>query len=305
MKVIKDLFKRKPIGGVCLVVLLIFLLIAIFADVLAPTPMEAGSLPMNVRDSLVKPFTSWDHPLGTDRLGQDLLSYMIYGARTSVILCVCCTIVGTVLSLLIGVLSAVIGGWFDLITQRVVDAFGCIPMLILLLLIMAMMGNGIPQLIFAMAVPAGIGGSRMVRSAAMAVKDRGYCESSDLLGGGIFWKSIKHVIPNIMPLIIVSAAGSLGSVVLMEASMNFLGYGVAAGTPSWGALITGQGREMLFKAPWLCIVPGVAIAILTFTSSMFGDAIRDVLDPRLKGGVGSYNSKNLVKMLFRLDKLKA
>lgn len=230
---------------------------------------------------------------------------MIYGARTSVILCVCCTIVGTVLSLLIGVLSAVIGGWFDLIMQRIVDAFGCIPMIILLLLIMAMMGNGIPQLIFAMSVPAGIGGSRMVRSAAMAVKDRGYCESSDLLGGGIFWKSIKHVLPNIMPLIIVSAAGSLGSVVLMEASMNFLGYGVAAGTPSWGALITGQGREMLFKAPWLCIVPGVAIAILTFTSSMFGDAIRDVLDPRLKGGVGSYNSKNLVKMLFRLDRLKA
>lgn len=288
MHALKELMRKKPIGGICFVILLVFLALAIFADVLAPTPMVNGSLPMNVRASLIKPFTDLAHPLGTDRLGQDLMSYMIYGARTSVILCVCCTLLGSLIALAIGVLSAVIGGWFDLVVQRIVDAFGCIPMMILLLIMMAMMGNGIPQLIFAMSVPAGIGGSRMVRSAAMAVKDSGYCNSSDLLGGGVWWKSVMHVVPNIMPLIIVSAAGSLGGVVLMEASMNFLGYGVAAGTPSWGALITGQGREMLFKAPWLCIVPGLAIALLTFSASMFGDGLRDVLDPRLKGGVGRF-----------------
>ncbi|MBP1736471.1 MAG: dppC3 [Oscillospiraceae bacterium] len=301
MTLLKDLFQKKTLGGICLVILIIFLLLAIFADVIVPTPMVDGSLSKSVKDSLIAPFTNWSHPLGTDRLGQDLLSYMIYGARTSVILCVCCTILSTIMQLVIGVLSAVFGGWFDLIVQRVVDAVGCIPMMLLLLLMMSMMGNGIPQLIIALAVPSGIAGSRMVRSAAISVKDSGYCNNSDLLGGTAIWKSVKHVVPNIMPLIIINAAGSLGSVVMMEASMNFLGYGVSAGTPSWGALITGQGREMLFKAPWLCIVPGLAITILTFSACMFGDAIRDLLDPRLKGGVGSYNTKKLDKILRKLD----
>jgi peptide/nickel transport system permease protein len=301
----KDLFRKKPIGGICLIILFLFLFMAIFADVIVPTRMVDGTLPKSVRDSLIAPFTNLRHPLGTDRMGQDLMSYMIYGARTSVILCACCTILGTVISLIIGVLSAVFGGWFDLIVQRFVDAVGCIPQMLLLLLMMGMLGNGIPQLIIALAVPSGIAGSRMVRSAAFSVKDSGYCNNSDLLGGGVIWKSIKHVVPNIMPLIIINAAGSLGSVVMMEASMNFLGYGVAPGTPSWGALITGEGRDMLFKAPWLCIVPGFAITILTFSACMFGDAIRDLLDPRLKGGVGSYKTKKLDRMLQKMDRQNA
>ena len=300
MKFWKDLFKKKTLGGICLIILLFFVFVAIFADVLAPTKLVGHMLPMDVRNRLVAPFTSAAHPLGTDQLGMDLLSYMIYGARTSVILCVCCTVLSTLVSLVIGVLSAVIGGWFDLIVQRIVDAFGCIPQMLLLLLMMSLMGNGIPQMIIALSVPSGIGGSRMVRSAAISVKDSGYCDNSDLLGGSVLWKCVKHVVPNIMPLIIISAAGSLGGVVLMEASMNFLGYGVAPGTPSWGALITGEGRDMLFTAPWLCIIPGIAIALLTFTSSMFGDAVRDILDPRLRGGVGSYNSKKLDKVVKML-----
>lgn len=302
MQVLKDLFRKKPIGGICLIILVAFLFVAVFADVIAPTPMVDGQLPKNLADGKIPPFQSWAHPLGTDRMGQDLLSYMIYGARTSVILCVCCTLLSTLISVVIGVLSAVIGGWFDLIVQRIVDAFGCIPQMLLLLLLMAMLGNGIPQMIFALAVPSGIGGSRMVRSAAISVKDSGYCRTSDLLGGSVLWKSIRHVIPNIMPLVIIAAAGSLGGVVMMEASMNFLGYGVDPGTPSWGALITGAGRDMMFTCPWMCIVPGVAIAILTFAANMFGDAIRDILDPRLKGGVGSYGAKRLDKVLAKLEK---
>jgi peptide/nickel transport system permease protein len=201
----------------------------------------------------------------------------------------------------LGVLSAVIGGTFDLVVQRIVDGFGCIPQMLLLLLLMAMLGNGIPQLIFALSVPSGIGGSRMVRSAAFSVKDSGYCKNSDLLGGGVIWKSVHHVLPNILPLVIISAAGSLGGVVMMEASMNFLGYGVAVGTPSWGALITNQGRAHMLDAPWLCLVPGIAITILTFASCMFGDAVRDILDPRLKGGVGSYNSKKIGRIIEKLN----
>ena len=302
MKTLKELLTKKPIGGICLVILILFLLVAIFADFLAPTPMVNGELPKSLIDAKMPPFTDLSHPLGTDRMGQDLLSYMIYGARTSVILCVCCTLLSTFISVVIGVLSAVFGGWFDLIVQRIVDAFGCIPQMLLLLLLMAMLGNGIPQMIFALAVPSGIGGSRMVRSSAISVKDAGYCRTSDLLGGSSLWKSIHHVIPNIMPLVIICAAGSLGGVVMMEASMNFLGYGVDPGTPSWGALITGAGRDMMFTCPWMCIIPGIAIAILTFAANMFGDAIRDILDPRLKGGVGSYNSKKLSKVLEKLSK---
>ena len=226
MQLLKDLFRKKTVGGICLVILILFLFLAIFADVIAPTPMVNDTLPIDLTAARMPPFQSWEHPLGTDTMGQDLLSYMIYGARTSVILCVSCTVLSTLISVVIGVLSAVIGGWFDLVVQRIVDAFGCIPQMLLLLLLMAMLGNGIPQMIFALAVPSGIGGSRMVRSSAMAVKDSVYCQTSDLLGGSVLWKCIKHVVPNIMPLVIISAAGSLGGVVMMEASMNFLGYGV-------------------------------------------------------------------------------
>jgi len=299
MKTLKLLFKTKPLGGVCLIILLAFLFLAIFADQVAPTPMTDGNLAKDLMMRMKPPGTP-GHILGTDTIGQDLLSYMIYGARTSVILCVCSTLVSIVISVLLGVSSGVKGGRYDLIVQRFVDAFVCIPQMLLLLLMMAMLGNGIPQLIAALSIPAGIGGSRMIRSAAIAVKDSGYCNNSDLLGGGVLWKCLHHVLPNIMPLIIIAAAGSLGGVVMMEAGMNFLGYGVDPGTPSWGYLITNQGRAHMFDAPWLCFAPGIAITILVFASNMFGDAIRDILDPRLKGGVGSYNSKKLRRLIDKM-----
>lgn len=299
MKFWKELFKKKTLSGICFLVMLVILFLAIFADVIAPTKMVNGILTSSLLDRNLPPGSA-GHLLGTDSSGVDLLSYMIYGARTSVILCVSCTIISTLVSIVLGILSAVLGGTFDLILQRVVDAFGCIPQMLLLLLLMSMLGNGIPQMIFALSIPSGIGGSRMVRSAAFAIKDSGYCKNAELLGGGAIWKSVKHVLPNILPLIIISAAGSLGGVVMMEASMNFLGFGVAPGTPSWGYLITNQGRAHMFDAPWLCLVPGIAITILTFCSCMFGDGVRDILDPRLKGGVGSYNSKKLKKVLAKL-----
>ena len=295
----KDLFKKKTLCGVCFVFLVLILFVGVFADVLAPYKMVNGILESSLVDRMKAPGTP-GHILGTDASGTDLLSYMIYGARTSVILCVCCTVLSTIISVILGILSAVLAGTFDLIMQRIVDAFGCIPQMLLLLLLMAMLGNGIPQMVAALAIPAGIGGSRMGRSAAFAVKDSGYCKNSDLLGGGFIWKSVKHVLPNITPLVIISAAGQLGGVVMMEASMNFLGYGVAPGTPSWGYLITNQGRQHMFDAPWLCLVPGIAITILTFASCMFGDGVRDILDPRLKGGVGSYSAKKLDKVLAKL-----
>lgn len=312
----KDLFRKKPVGAIGMILLLALVLVAILADVIAPYPMVNGTMQVSVIDKLQKPFfllsaaerqtirdNGWNiYLLGTDSLGRDLLSYLIYGARTSVILCLSCVVISTIISVLIGTLSATIGGKFDLIVQRIVDAWQCIPSMLILLILMSILGNGLPQLIFALSVPNGIGGSRMIRSAAFSVKDSGYVKASELLGCTTWWKVMKHVIPNTLPLIIISAAGSIGGVVMMEASLNFLGYGVDPGTPSWGYIITNQGRANMFIAPWLSIYPGIAISLMVFGANMFGDAVRDIMDPRLKGGVGSYNSRKIAKIAAKMMK---
>ena len=294
---LSELFRTKPLAGLGLVILVFLVLVAIFADQLAPYPMVDGQLQVDVLNKLAP--MSVEHPLGTDTLGRDLLSYLIYGARTSVILCVACTILSTVLSTIIGVSSAVLGGAYDMVVQRFVDAWQCIPATLILLILMVLMGNGTIQLILAISVPAGIAGSRLVRSAAMSVKDSGYMKMSDMLGSKPLWKMWHHVLPNILPIIIINMAGSLGGVVMQEASLNFLGYGVDPGTPSWGYLITQQGRMYLFKYPMLAVAPGLLIALMVFASAMFGDGVRDIRDPRLKGGVGSYSSKKLKKISDR------
>lgn len=314
LKSIKNLFVKKPLGGIGLIILILLVLVAIFADFIAPYPMENGVLQNSIIDKLQKPYLTMNSAeraairesgdnvywLGTDGLGRDLLSYLVYGARTSVILCLSCVILSTLISVLIGTLSAVIGGKFDLIVQRFVDAWQCIPSMLILLILMSIMGNGMLQLIFALSVPNGIGGSRMIRSSAMAVKDSEYVNAAELLGCGIWWKTVKHVIPNTLPLIIISAAGGIGGVVMMEASLNFLGYGVDPGTPSWGYVITNQGKANMYLAPWLTIYPGLFISLMVFGANMFGDAVRDLMDPRLKGGVGSYSAKKIEKIAHKM-----
>ena len=309
---LKDLFRKKPLGALGMIILILLALTAIFADVLAPYPMVNGAMQVDVIHKLQEPYFLMSaaeraavteiHFLGTDSLGRDVLSYLIYGARTSVILCLCCAVISMLVSLTIGTLSAVIGGWFDLLIQRLVDAWLCIPSMLILLILMSMMGQGMPQLIFAMSVPGGIAGSRIIRSAAMSVKDSGYVKSCTLLGGGTLWRTIFHVIPNILPLIITNMAGSLGSVVLMESSLSFLGYGVDPATPSWGYMITQQGKPNMYIAPYLAIWPGLCISLMVFSASMFGDAVRDLLDPRLKGGVGSYSTKKLRRIAAKMEK---
>lgn len=284
----RQLFKTKKLAAACFVILVFLLLVAVFADVLAPNKMINGTLEFSLLDRLSAP--SGSHPFGTDALGRDMLSYMIYGTRTSVVLAVFCTLIATTISVVIGVASAVIGGWFDLIVQRFVDAWQCIPAMLIMLIMMSVLGTGLWQMIAALCIPAGIGGIRMIRSAAISVKDSGYVKSSEMLGGGVFWKMVRHVIPNIMPLVLMSLAGSIGGTIMMEASMSFLGYGVNPNTPDWGSMLTGSGRANMYMAPWLCLIPGLAIALIVFAASMFGDGVRDLLDPRLRGGVGSYRA---------------
>ena len=283
------LFRKKPLAGISFVILVFLVLVAIFADVIAPSKMVDGALPTSILSALKPP--SAEHPFGTDTLGRDMLSYMIYGARTSVILAACCTVLSTAISVVLGVTSAVLGGWFDLILQRFVDAWQCIPSMLIMLILMAMAGNGIPQMILVLSVPAGISGTRMIRSTAITVKDSGYMKMSQMLGGGKLWQMIQHVLPNILPMILMTLATSVGGIIMMGASMSFLGYGVSPTTPDWGAIMTGSARSNMYLAPWLAIFPGVAIALVVFASAMFGDGVRDLLDPRLKGGASSYRTK--------------
>lgn len=293
------LFRTKKVSALGLVLLVCFVLIAIFADVIAPYKMVNSTMPIDILNKLKAP--SLLHPLGTDNLGKDVLSYMIYGCRTSVILGIVCTILSSAISLVIGVTSAVIGGWFDLILQRIVDAWQCVPGMLIMLILMAIFGNGLMQLILVISIPAGIGGSRMVRSSAITVKDSGYAKMSGMLGCNKVWIMIKHVTPNVMPIIIMNMANSLGGVIMMEASMNFLGFGVSVNTPSWGAMLTAQGRAYMYQAPWLALAPGIAITIMIFASAMLGDGVRDILDPRLKGGVGSYSSEKIRKIVEKMQ----
>lgn len=313
----KNFCRKKPLAAAGIVFLAVLLFMAIFADAIAPYKIVNGALPSNILHKLEKPYLMLDPAakaaakesgnvflLGTDNLGVDILSYLIYGARTSVILCLGVTFLSTLVSVLIGTLSAVIGGWFDLIVQRIVDAWQCIPGMLITVLMMSMFGNGIFQMILVMSIPGGIAGSRMIRSAAISVRDSGYVKMSEMMGSGVLWKTLRHVLPNILSIITTHAAGGLGGVIMMEASLNFLGYGVDVGTPSWGYMITNQGRSNMYVAPWLCLYPGILISLMVLAANLFGDGLRDVMDPRLKGGVGTYNTKKIAKIYAKHQKKK-
>ena len=293
----RTLFKTKKLAAIGMCILIVFILLAIFADVVAPQKVVDGMLKSNLKEASQPP--SFSHWLGTDAKGVDLLSYMIYGCRTSVILGVSATVLSTLLAVIIGVTSAVIGGKFDLILQRFIDAWQCIPGMLIMLILMSIFGAGLIQMVIVMSIPAGIGGSRMIRATAIGVKDFSFVKMSKMLGGGIVWRMVKHVIPNIMPMILMNLANMLGGVIMMEATLNFLGFGVQIGTPSWGYLLTSQGRSKMYTAPWIGMAPGIAITIMVFAAAMFGDGVRDILDPRLKGGSGSFSNKKMKKMLAK------
>jgi peptide/nickel transport system permease protein len=276
------LWKEKPLGTVGLAIVVLLLFTGIFADFLAP--YEMGQI--DLANKLASP--SAQHWLGTDNLGRDELSNIIYGARVSVIIGLSATALTTVVSVIIGALSALIGGKFDLLMQRFVDAWLCIPGMLILLIMVSIMGKGTWQIIVAIGIPAGIGGSRMIRSAVYAIRENTYVDAGRAIGGSTWTLLNRHILPNIMPIIIIGFSMMIGGVILMEASLSFLGYGVPPGVPSWGSMLSQEGRTYMEIAPMLAIWPGLALTLVVFGANMFGDALRDLLDPRLKGGLGSY-----------------
>ena len=276
----RRLVKEKPLSIIAGVVILLLMLVAIFADVLAPFPHDE----VNIVDRMQAP--SDRYLLGTDQLGRDLLSRLIYGAQISLTVGLAATAVNVVVAVLIGGPSGFFGGRLDLAAQRFVDAWMAFPGLLLLLTIMSLVGRGVPQIIVVLGVTGGIGGSRVIRGAVIGVKENVYFQAAEAIGSTGWRTLIRHVLPNIAAPVIIIFTINVGGVIISEAALSFLGFGLPISVPSWGGMLSREGREFMEVAPRLALWPGLCLTIVVYCLNMFGDAVRDLLDPRLRGGVG-------------------
>ena len=221
--------------------------------------------------------------LGTDQVGRDLLSRLINGGRISLFVGLAATTLNIVVAILVGGTSGFVGGRFDLAVQRFVDAWMAFPGLLLLLTIMSLTGPGLVQIIVVLGVSGGISGSRVPRGAVVAIKENDYFQAARAIGTPLRVTLFRHVLPNIMaPMLIVFSVG-IGGNILSAASLGFLGYGLPPSTPDWGSMLSREGIQYMETAPWLALWPGLCLTIVVYCFNLFGDALRDLLDPRLRG----------------------
>ena len=272
------LVREKPLGTISGIIILILIFVAIFADVLAPYPYDE----VNILDRLQGP--SARYMLGSDQLGRDLLSRLIVGARISLTVGLAATTLNVVVAVLLGGTSGFLGGKLDLGVQRFVDAWMAFPGLLLLLTIMSIAGSGLLQIIVVLGIAGGIGTSRVVRGAVIGIKENDYFLAARAIGSPGTATLIRHVLPNIMPVMIIIFTITVGGVILSEASLSFLGFGLPIQVPSWGGMLSRGGRQYMEQAPRLALWPGLCLTIVVYCFNMFGDAMRDLLDPRLRGG---------------------
>lgn len=289
--VLRRLVKEKPIGLFGGILVLIIAVAALVANVVAPF----GANELGAGGRLASP--SIDNFFGTDNLGRDVFSRVVFGARVSMWIGLLAVIASTTISLTIGVLSGYFGGWIDLLAQRLVDAFIAFPGLILLLSIIAVFRDsdipGLPQqgllstqiiiLIISIGILQGVGASRTIRSAVLGVKSSMYVEAARSIGATNSRMIFVHIIPNIMAPVITLATLGFGSAILFEASLSFLGFGVPPDVPSWGGMLNREARSFMSDAPWLALAPGLTLSLAVFGFNMLGDALRDLLDPRMRG----------------------
>jgi peptide/nickel transport system permease protein len=269
--------RQKPLGAIGGVIVVAMLVMTLFAEVIAPYSYDES-----VRGARMKP-PGAAHWLGTDNLSRDLWSRIVYGARVSVTVGFATIALAMVAATAIGVSSAYFGGAFDLVVQRVVDAWLSFPYLIIILSVMAVLGPGRVNLILSIAIILAATNSRVIRGAALTVMQSQFVEAARAIGCGHARIIVRHILPNVTATIIILATIGLGTVILAESALSFLGFGVPPPYPSWGAMLSGSGRTYMFRAPWMAVWPGVAISLAVFGFNMLGDALRDVLDPRLRG----------------------
>lgn len=277
MTLVVRLFRDKPLGAAGGVICLVFLLCGVFASVIAQHGMNEIA-PLH----RLKP-PSWQFPFGTDNLGRDILTRCLYGARLSVIVALSGAGLATLISCLLGVITGYIGGRADLLVQRFVDAWMSFPDLVILIVVVSVFSPGMTTIILTLGCLFGIGGSRVVRSAVIGVREQTYVHAAQSIGAStprILW---RHIVPNILPPVIVLFTTRLGGVILAESALAFLGLGVPPPAPTWGGMLSGAGRIYMFQQPWLALAPGLCITLVVFSTNVFGDALRDLLDPRMRG----------------------
>ncbi len=272
------LIKEKPLGTFCGIVVVILLFVAIFADALAPYSYKE----MHLIDRLKGP--SSQYLLGTDQVGRDLLSRLMIGARISVFVGLAATALNVVVAVLVGGTSGFLGGRLDLAVQRFVDAWMAFPGLLLLLTIMSIVGRGTLQIIVVLGIAGGISGSRVMRSAVIGIKENDFFVAAQAVGTPTSKILSHHVLPNIMAPVIIVFSINIGGVIMSLAALGFLGYGLPPTIPDWGGMLSREGRRYMEQAPWLALWPGLCLTIVVYSFNMLGDALRDLLDPRLRGG---------------------
>jgi len=263
--------RKKPLGAAGGILVLLLVGTAVLADVLSThDPVRTST---NV---LVAPGA--DFWLGTDNLGRDLYSRIVHGSRISLLVGLASTVVG-----LIGLISGYAGGKTDLLSQRVMDIMQALPILVLALVLAAALGPSLPNAIVAISIPIVPRAARVIRASVLGIRELTYVESARALGARHVRIALRHILPNTMGPFIVLATAQLGGSILVEAALSFLGLGIPEPYPSWGRMLSIAAAEYAERAPWLVIWPGLAISLAVFGTNLLGDALRDTLDPRLRG----------------------
>jgi len=270
----------QPLGSIGLVVIVAMCLAAAFAPWVAPhDPFE-----LNYVSILAAP--SWEHPFGTDNFGRDVFSRVIYGARTALAIGFLSSLAGCTIGALIGVVSAYFGGWMDNIIQRFMDVLMSFPIIVLALAVVAVLGKNIIagidfNLIIAIGLPMIPKVARVVRSSALAIREMPYIDAARACGYSHRRIVMRHIVPNVVAPYLIMLTAFVAQAILLEASLSFLGLGVTEPTPSWGLMLSGSAADFYLEAPWMIIFPGVAISLAVFAFNLFGDSLRDWLDPKI------------------------
>jgi len=270
--------RKKPLGAIGGFLILVMAVAAVFAELL----QTHDPIATDAAHTLAPPAA--DHWLGSDHLGRDIYSRIVHGARVSLIVGISSTILGSVLGGIIGLLSGYVGGKTDLSVQRLLDILQGLPLLVLALVMSASLGPSIQNVIIAISIPIIPRAARVIRSSVLSIREMQYIEAARALGIRHLRIAFRHILPNTIGPFIVLMTAQLGSAILVEATLSFLGLGVPEPYPSWGRMLSVSAAEYAQKAPWLVLFPGIAISLAVFGSNLLGDALRDTLDPRLRGG---------------------
>ncbi|MEE9586488.1 MAG: ABC transporter permease [Hyphomicrobiaceae bacterium] len=270
------LLRKQPLGAAGALIVIVMILMAIFAPYITAYDPEQNSF----EHMLVPP--SWEFLLGTDQFGRDLMSRIVYGARTALFVGFVSAIIGSSIGLVLGVASAYYGGRFDLILQRVMDVFMAFPLIIMALAVVSIFGTGVQNVIIAITIPFIPRCARVVRSSALAIREIPYIDAARANGFSNTRIILRHMVPNVMAPFLIMITAFVGQAILLEASLSYLGLGVQEPTPAWGLMLQGGAEEYAESAPWVAIWPGVAITLAVFGFNLFGDSVRDALDPKLR-----------------------